>query len=204
MDPWSGLIFEPATLHRYLYAAEDPVNKIDPTGLDFSLSSSLTALSGAVTVALANFGARIAPAFSQGGPVLGQLFQDIGRYAQTTGFQVLQYYQRVRPGLQVFPDQRAGTRVIDAVLKLGDRTAWLEMKYGLPWKWGEPLVRLVDQVKQALATGEGEVIVWSLKEPVVRQLNLVKDALGNDATRVRLVHGVQGLWTWLVEFFGPV
>jgi hypothetical protein len=94
--------------------------------------------------------------------------------------------------------------VIDYVVKFGDKTAWLEMKYGLPWKWGEPLVRLVDQAKQALATGRGEVVVWSLKEPVARQLNLVRDALGTDAGRVRLIYGVQGLWTWLSEFFGPV
>lgn len=204
MDPWSGFIFEPPTLHRYLYGAEDPVNKVDPTGLDFQLPSTLAALSGAVTVALANFGARLAPAFSQGGPVLGQFFQSIGRYAQVTGFQILQYYQRLRPGLEIVPEKLARTRVIDSFLRLGDKAAWLEMKYGLPWKWGEALSRMADQARQALATGEGEVIVWSLREPVVRQLNLAREALGSDAGRVRFIHGVQGLWTWMVEFFGPV
>lgn len=111
-----------------------------------------------------------------------------------------------RPALQVVPERLAGsgTRVIDVFLRLGERAAWIEMKFGLPWKWGEPLTRLTDQLRQALATGEGEVVLWSLKEPVVRQLSLLKHALGNDYARVRLVHGVQGLGQWLSEFIGPV
>jgi len=32
-DPHEGSVFDPATLHKYLYAANDPVNKIDPSGL---------------------------------------------------------------------------------------------------------------------------------------------------------------------------
>jgi RHS repeat-associated protein len=32
MDPFEGLEFEPPTLHKYLYGAADPVNRIDPSG----------------------------------------------------------------------------------------------------------------------------------------------------------------------------
>ena len=32
VDPYRGEPYTPATLHRYLYAANDPVNNIDPTG----------------------------------------------------------------------------------------------------------------------------------------------------------------------------
>jgi RHS repeat-associated protein len=32
MDPWGGDIFEPSSLHRYTYAASDPVNRRDPSG----------------------------------------------------------------------------------------------------------------------------------------------------------------------------
>ena len=32
MDPEDGIITDPATLHKYLYAAGDPVNRIDPSG----------------------------------------------------------------------------------------------------------------------------------------------------------------------------
>jgi RHS repeat-associated protein len=205
MDPWGGSPFEPLTLHRYLYANLDPVNLIDPSGYE-GLGTQLSALSGAVTVFLSNFGATLTNAFRQGGPVLGEFFQNLGRFAQGTGMEVIYAYQRFRPALQVLPQRLAGsgTRVIDVFLRLGDRAAWIEMKFGLPWKGGETLTRLVDQVRQALATGEGEVVLWSLKEPVTRQLSLLRGALGNDYARVRLVYGVQGLGQWLSEFFGPV
>jgi RHS repeat-associated protein len=32
IDPYAGDIYTPLSLHRYLYAADDPVNKIDPSG----------------------------------------------------------------------------------------------------------------------------------------------------------------------------
>jgi hypothetical protein len=35
MDEWEGEPHSPASLHRYLYAGADPVNKLDPTGLLF-------------------------------------------------------------------------------------------------------------------------------------------------------------------------
>ena len=158
-----------------------------------------------MTVFLSNFNAQIQRAFQQGGPVLGEFFQNIGTYGQATGMEVIYAYQRFRPALEVLPQRLAtgGTRVIDCFVRLGDRAAWIEMKFGLPWKWGEPLTRLVDQAKQALATGEGEVVIWTLREPVIRQLTLLKDALGNDATRVRVISGVQGLGQYLFEMFGP-
>jgi len=31
-DPWEGSSFDPPTLHKYLYGANDPLNKVDPTG----------------------------------------------------------------------------------------------------------------------------------------------------------------------------
>ena len=33
MDVWEGVKFDPISLHKYLYCAHDPVNKIDPSGL---------------------------------------------------------------------------------------------------------------------------------------------------------------------------
>lgn len=38
VDPYEGDIYAPASLHRYLYTANDPVNNIDPSGMmEFSL-----------------------------------------------------------------------------------------------------------------------------------------------------------------------
>ena len=41
VDPFAGRIFEPATLHKYVYAGNDPVDFVDPTGEEFSLSGTL-------------------------------------------------------------------------------------------------------------------------------------------------------------------
>ena len=41
-DPFPGVDRNPITLHRYLYAGADPVNRVDPTGLFFSGSVSET------------------------------------------------------------------------------------------------------------------------------------------------------------------
>jgi RHS repeat-associated protein len=38
MDPFEGRMFDPPSLHRYLYAGADPVNKSDPTGRDLSVA----------------------------------------------------------------------------------------------------------------------------------------------------------------------
>jgi RHS repeat-associated protein len=42
-DPVEGNIYEPISLHKYLYAGLDPVNKIDPSGEEF-IAISITAL----------------------------------------------------------------------------------------------------------------------------------------------------------------
>jgi RHS repeat-associated protein len=42
MDPFEGEEERPRTLHRYLYASQDPVNRVDPTGeLDFTAGGQL-------------------------------------------------------------------------------------------------------------------------------------------------------------------
>jgi RHS repeat-associated protein len=32
-DPWSGSIYQPSSLHKYLYVGDNPINLIDPSGL---------------------------------------------------------------------------------------------------------------------------------------------------------------------------
>jgi RHS repeat-associated protein len=55
-DPDAGAVSDPATLHRYLYATGDPVNRLDPTGRTFmerALQSPVTLtlfVAGAATI----------------------------------------------------------------------------------------------------------------------------------------------------------
>ncbi len=42
MDPELGKIFDPGTLHKYVYANGNPTNRVDPLGLDaFEYSADL-------------------------------------------------------------------------------------------------------------------------------------------------------------------
>ncbi|MEO8502142.1 MAG: RHS repeat-associated core domain-containing protein, partial [Vicinamibacteria bacterium] len=49
MDPFVGSDDDPASLHRYLYATMDPVERVDPNGEE-SLSTTITALNVGLTV----------------------------------------------------------------------------------------------------------------------------------------------------------
>ena len=55
-DPFAGQTEDPITLHRYLYASCDPVNRVDPGGeFDGSLTGLSAALTIGVTFAAQNF-----------------------------------------------------------------------------------------------------------------------------------------------------
>jgi RHS repeat-associated protein len=53
MDSTVGSDVAPLSLHRYFYAGEDPVNRLDPSGHDFDLGSTIGALEVSVTIDLA-------------------------------------------------------------------------------------------------------------------------------------------------------
>jgi RHS repeat-associated protein len=201
MDPWRGNHFEPSSLHRYLYAHVNPTNNVDPSGRE-TLPQQLTALASKVTLFIANVGLAARAAFQQGGPVLGEFFQSLGRYAQARASDVLYFYQRVNPDLTVEEEVAAGAKVVDFLLRSRQVVWWLEAKYGLPWRAGEALTRMGNQLRAAIATGRGEVALWAMRAPTSAQQELLKKELGNDAHRVRLIHGIEGLWEFLKQVFG--
>ena len=45
MDTYQGSIFDPTSLHKYLYANANPITYCDPSGYTYSLSETLTAQS---------------------------------------------------------------------------------------------------------------------------------------------------------------
>jgi RHS repeat-associated protein len=49
MDPLAGNPYDPVSLHRYLYANDDPVGHVDPTG-EFSLGSTMCSMAIAGTI----------------------------------------------------------------------------------------------------------------------------------------------------------
>jgi RHS repeat-associated protein len=71
-DPFPGVGTEPMTLHRYLYAGADPVNKVDPTGLIFNL----TGMQLAVVIVGAGAGAYVGSEI--GGKIGGKTGRVIG------------------------------------------------------------------------------------------------------------------------------
>jgi RHS repeat-associated protein len=52
VDPLFGRDYEPTTLHRYLYTGTDPVNGVDPSGEEFTLTGQMAV--GAITGGLAS------------------------------------------------------------------------------------------------------------------------------------------------------
>jgi hypothetical protein len=78
----------------------------------------------------------------------------------------------------------------------------MEVKYSLPRAAGRQLARLVNQLNNALTTGRGQVVVWSLQQPGLQQLKLLYNALGPKAASVQFVSGVEGLYRYLEFYFG--
>jgi choice-of-anchor C domain-containing protein len=59
-DPASGVLFDPPSLHRYLYTANDPIGKADPTGEKYTLTelglvSAIGGILGGLSTRVANY-----------------------------------------------------------------------------------------------------------------------------------------------------
>ncbi|MCP4549449.1 MAG: RHS repeat-associated core domain-containing protein, partial [bacterium] len=63
MDPFSGTPFDPISLHRYLYAATNPVNWIDPSGmrniLSFGITGAIRGILGTMRSSLVGLSVRL-------------------------------------------------------------------------------------------------------------------------------------------------
>jgi hypothetical protein len=57
MDPWRGQVWDPTSLHRYLYANNRPSDFIDPSGLSWSAGTALTVVAVVGLIAGSLYGA---------------------------------------------------------------------------------------------------------------------------------------------------
>lgn len=158
MDEFQGWMDEPASLHRYQYANDNPVMHRDPSG-----KMTIGEIMQAVSFQMTFQASRASMAFSAGGAALGNFYQSIGRYAETIARQVLS----MANGIGQLSNLPVGRSVIDIWGQYSGRLFALEVKYALPTN-GAALARLVKQMQDALTwaqTSGGQVVVWSFREP---------------------------------------
>jgi RHS repeat-associated protein len=193
LDSFAGNMQDPQSLHKYLYTHDDPIAGTDPTG-------KMTL--GSIQIACGTFmnlvAIRVGPVIAAGGAALGRFWRQIGWASEQFANLVFQMFQR----LQVLAHQPIGTRIIDFVLKMRDRTALLEVKYSLPTN-GAGFSRLIGQIQAMVSSGQGQAVVWTMQRPGLSELNRIQAAVGSEVfTRVQFVDGIWGLHQWILMYFG--
>ena len=94
-----------------------------------------------------------------------------------------------------------GTRVLDFVVRVGQRVMTLEAKYSIPRGGSEAMDRLAAQVTEGLAAGEGQLVLWSMRPATAQQLEHLRTALGASYYKIVVVDGVEGLCLWMQQYF---
>ncbi len=143
MDPVLGDISDPLTLHKYLYGANDPLNKIDPSGQMFSMGGMMAAVSISATLA-----SIAIPAYA-----IYKDVKDIKEKLETL-------FQKI-PGLKLNEAHSAAElRVRIIVIKVGLSGVDVELKNNL----GDGAVGFAYDIVKELVGGWGGKIVafiWS-------------------------------------------
>lgn len=207
VDPVSTTIFDPGTLHSYLYAASDPVLRVDPSGLESLPQLSVTQ---AVQTNLMSNIAKIA--FQVSGQARGRLFVGLGRYWQNLA---TNYLARWLPNatIETAPSAvRVGKNLLDAVVKVKDaggtlRTLFMEMKYAFPSTEGA-LLRLISQIQNGVTAARGaeggRMIVWTLRQLSQKQISRLVTRAGVQEGEVIFIDGLVGAAKWVQQFLGFV
>jgi RHS repeat-associated protein len=191
-DNYEGTPFEPKSLHKYLYAENNSIDNLDPSGN--SLITEIQALQTRATLFISSVGTGIIRAFQNG--TIGNFWRGLGEKAEQFAEAVL----ALKPDLLVTRNPAVANRFIDFFVRLNDRAAFIEVKYSLPARLGPSMDRLVGQVNAAVNSNQGQVVVWTLKEPTLAQVRLVLAQTNN--AQVQFVHGVEGLYNWIYLYFG--
>lgn len=205
-DSFDGIAEDPTSLHKYLYVAGHPLDATDPTGHE-NLPTQLASLAGRVALALSSLGAAIHQAFARGGgAALGPLWRAVGTASERAFYQTVLYYQRIQPLLSIDGNFRLvnGSR-IDGYVSMGTRVAFMEAKSSVPSRVGPALTRVVGQMQGSLAQArEGHrIVLWSFHRAGPSQMELVRRSVGPGGEKIEFINGVEGLWNWLIQVFGP-
>jgi len=208
-DTWLGRTSEPLTLHKYLYANADPINRIDPGG-HTNFIETLQAEQSELELSIAT---NIRLAFQRGGATLGRFWQAIGNSAENLAWRVLLRIQNIGTGITATQGIRlansSGRRWLDFLIRARDRLAIVEVKYSLPSKLGPSLTRIINQMEVALTHAQStaqsgitsQVVLWSLRAPDKSKLDLLLKNLGENASSIQIINGVQGLYSYLNYYF---
>jgi RHS repeat-associated protein len=194
LDPFAGRIQDPLSLHKYLYTHGDPVMGTDPSGL-----TTLAEIKVSASTLMSSVSARFSAAIATGGAAVGRFFNSLGQQVQQLAEQTFRLFPRLEWGAR----HPVGQRVIDYLVRIGDRAAMIEVKYGLPRAAGDALNRLAAQMNAMVSSGAGQPVVWTLRAPTQAQLELVKQTAGPDTfNRVQFVEGIEGLYRFITLYFG--
>ena len=199
-DPMAGVEQDTRTQNRYAYAFADPLNRVDPSGR-MSLGEVSAALNIQVNIALT----AVRSGFATSAAVGGLALRNLGMVVESAVGQILTRIVgtgAVRSGIPLVGP--GGRRVIDFMVQMGNRVAYLEVKYGLPRRAGPALTRLVGQIRTGVAAAaqrDGVFVLFTWNAPSQAQMTLLASQLGPNSGFVQHIHGLFGLTQWIRLFF---
>jgi RHS repeat-associated protein len=200
MDPFSGFSASPHSLHKYAFNHQDPVNRIDPSGM-ISVGAVITAGMNVVSASVARVGVSFAASKAAGGMAL----RTVGVATQRAVNAIL--VRLVGSGSvqqNVLLRGQGGRRIIDFWVQVQNRVLALEVKYKLPAHGSAAMARLVGQMQTATSqavAAEYRVVLFTWQAPTAAQQAAVLRALGPTASNVEVVSGALNLVQYIRNFF---
>ncbi|WP_137940441.1 RHS repeat-associated core domain-containing protein, partial [Chitinivorax sp. B] len=147
VDPFNGYDTKPSSLHDYLYADNDPVVNLDPSGRE-TIAGLMTGTSNALAIS----NARIRSEFKKGARAGWRAAQEAGRLAETKVKQIVQQCLKMN---RFLPGRIGKTRKsFDAVFEFEADIYRVEAKNKLPPVGSAALRRLGNQLEAAQNAGQ--------------------------------------------------